>query len=340
MERIKEEETLYEEALESIRQLNEEVFLKDLREMMRKEVGYITGEIEHTSNDSKEMLSRLASELYETREKIDASKDATKGMIEELGLRVNATFSKGDQNLLKGLQKMEKMVERTTESYKSHTANQLSHHLWLSEQWRRQGLRWAEEQDVRLTMMDAIQKDIRTTREEWEESARMFLQSTNGHMESLFSLEVSFKAGLQDINKATEGILSTTGEVIPELKSHRDALMKTLQADWANQLQAQRIQLDYWKEGFDKQIVQIEGMINELTRSQAERVREQEEILISRNETILDKQSQVQDAVMEYVSMENERIRMEQVGMRKQNRWWFGGGVLLISTIQIVLHFI
>jgi len=340
MERIKEEETLYEEALESIRQLNEEVFLRDLREMMKKEVGYITEEIEYSSKNSKEMLSRLSSESCDMRDQIKASRDATERIIERLELRVDATFSQGDQNLLNALLKMEGLVSRTTESYKAHTANQLRHHIWLSEQWRRQGQIWGEEQDGRLAALDDIQKDNRTNREAWEESSRMFLQSMDDQMKSLSSVGASYKAGIKDMAEATESILSMTDEFIPEMKHHHDTIVTTLQADGEKRLQAQRAHLDSWKEDFEKQAGRIEDMLTALTSAHDERVLEQEEESDSQEATILDKQSQIKDAVVEYLDAEKERLRTEQLATRKEIRWWFGGGVLLISTIQVVLHFV
>lgn len=315
------EDVLYEQAVSSLRQLNQEVFLNDLETKLKQTVLMIQQEVDELKAKSEDDQLYLSSTIQNLTQVVHADSTEATQRVEALDGQVRAYFRDFYGHFTTELEQMSSVIDASVASTKQLIAGHVTGYEEQLQNVRSSQLDMVQHVDARFVQMEALY-------ERWcvvldDIKADMGLQA-QGFQSANEEQRHLFEEGKDELARRTaelETMIRTIESRQEESREHmkRDVLAAIAEVDTA------REELDRSRLAWE-QTQQVEA-----------EARGESEAALRRQ--LLAEVTVAQEAAVTQLKAENAALAA-QIGTRdRQNRFWLIG-LGLLGAVQIGLQFI
>ncbi|QNR19962.1 hypothetical protein HNY42_03040 [Exiguobacterium sp. Helios] len=339
MEQTKQDDKLYQQALSSLRQLNEEIFLNDLQKMMGLATDELKYEVHEMMDGMKKQHGQLSAILQNNGKKSLESLGQSNEKIQELFETMNAYSDEFERSLKVTLEEMKNDSSEKMMKYSEHSSRQLERYRDISKSWEEQWIIWTEEHEDRLSRMDTLKSEIRIMNEDWKKATEKFTEELDVNKQMNESNITVLSRCLLDVRDATEGFITLFEASLNRMELRHQQQMELQRNDLEQSMESQKPALNSLAKEMDEKVVQMNQLIHNFQERLDERTEQQERFRQTHIENLFEGQRQLSETVEENLHAENKKFESKYDTQNKQNRLFFGG-IIILSIIQIVLHFV
>ncbi|WP_070328436.1 hypothetical protein [Exiguobacterium aurantiacum] len=351
------EEALYEQALVSLKELNDEVFLNRFRKELTEAIISIQNEIDDLSVEIKREQKNVGAAIKHMNHVVEGANNQSISSVQNMVQDVQTYFQSFSAEYNNGVERVRDLISQSNELSKGLIDSYVAKH-------EKRFIMAQERHEIEHGRLKTVVTEIGEHVSVLEELHRLWLELLNDFKNSMAEQRVTFERN----NENQRNLLITTEEkLLCQINQLEEKIVKTdreqrdsaemHKMNWQSALKEQSRAFEKIEEQLTGRVSEMEDAINQFTnehRGWEIAINDQKKVWenewIERTETDLINRIQVVEELknahrqlalqtIQELQTENNQLNARYDTLAKQNHL-FLGGLIFLSAIQIILHFI
>ncbi len=353
----KNEQVLYEQAITSLKELNDEVFLNRFREEIQELLVSIQAEINDLSDAIKKEKSFIQSAVEGMGHSVKKVNNESISNSQEVKQSIHASFQNFSVEYSNGIEHIKDSINRSNEYSKDLIGSYVGkYELQLQQSHERQKEAYDRLKKVSDNLNDYISK-LEGLHTRWLETLFEFKA---GMADRFTTIEHNIERQRKLIGETEERLLNQINQIegmITQVTNEQRLSAETYEEKWYSSLDEQKNLFQKVEVQLIERINSMENAINLLTNERGgwetvinhqktiwkNELIERAEIDSLNRTKLLEELKSANELLalqnLQELQTENNQLNVRQETLAKQNRL-FMSGLIVLSALQIILHFI